>query len=88
MRKIGSRLRRNVWLTVSAVCVFSVSWLRMPVQTVCASEEPVILRVCNWEEYIDLGEWDDEEVITLDDGTVIFGEKPLYEEFEDWYRET
>ncbi len=88
MRKIGSGLRRKIGLAASAVCVVSVSWLRMPVQTVCASEEPVILRVCNWEEYIDLGEWDDEEMITLDDGTVIFGEKPLYEEFEDWYRET
>ncbi len=88
MRKIGSGLRRKIGLAASAVCVVSVLWLRMPVQTVCASEEPVILRVCNWEEYIDLGEWDDEEMITLDDGTVIFGEKPLYEEFEDWYRET
>ena len=59
MRKIGSGLRRKIGLAASAVCVVSVSWLRMPVQTVCASEEPVILRVCNWEEYIDLGEWDD-----------------------------
>ena len=29
--------------------------------TVCAGEEPVTLRVCNWEEYIDLGEWDEDE---------------------------
>ncbi len=56
--------------------------------TVCAGEEPVTLRVCNWEEYIDLGEWDEDEVITLDNGVVIYGERPLYEEFEDWYRET
>lgn len=56
--------------------------------TVYAGGEPVTLRVCSWEEYIDLGEWDEEEAIELDNGTVIFGERPLYEEFEDWYRET
>lgn len=57
-------------------------------QTVYAGEEPIVLRVCSWEEYIDLGEWDAEEAIELDNGRVIFGEKPLYEDFEDWYRET
>lgn len=56
-------------------------------QTAFAKEEPVVLRVCSWEEYIDLGEWDEEEAIALDNGAVIFGERPLYEEFEDWYRE-
>ena len=56
--------------------------------TVYAREEPIILRVCSWEEYIDLGEWDEEEAIALENGTVIFGERPLYEEFEDWYKET
>ena len=32
----------------------------------CAADEKstkVTLRVANWEEYIDLGEWDDEELI-------------------------
>ncbi len=43
--------------------------------TVCAGEEPVTLRVCNWEEYIDLGEWDEDEVITLDNGVVIYGDR-------------
>ena len=57
-------------------------------QSVSAQEKPIVLRVCSWEEYIDLGEWDKDEAIELDNGTVIYGEKPLYEEFEDWYRET
>ena len=30
-----------------------------------AAEETVTLRVCNWEEYIDLGDWDEEETIEL-----------------------
>lgn len=55
-----------------------------------ASEEEntdtVVLRVCNWEEYIDLGDWDEEEVIDLESGDV-FGENPMYEDFEEWYLE-
>ena len=57
-------------------------------QTAQAGEETVVLRVCSWEEYIDLGEWDADEAIALDNGKVIYGEKPLYEDFEDWYKET
>lgn len=51
-------------------------------------DEVVRLRVCNWEEYIDLGEWDEEEVIDLEDGTEIFGENSMVDDFEDWYYET
>lgn len=56
----------------------------------CGSQETddtVVLRVSNWEEYIDLGEWDEEELIDLEDGTEIIGVDALYEEFEDWYYE-
>ena len=31
----------------------------------------VTLRVCNWEEYIDLGDWDEEETIDLESGDII-----------------
>ena len=49
-------------------------------------EEPVItLRVCNWEEYIDEGDWDpDEETIDLESGDIL-GVNPLYEDFAEWY---
>ena len=47
----------------------------------------VVLRICNWEEYIDLGEWEDDEVIDLESGD-IFGENPLVDDFQDWYLET
>lgn len=81
VRKIGSMA---FWAAVSGA--FAASGFFG--QTAYAKQEPVTLRVCSWEEYIDLGEWDEEEAIALDNGTVIFGERPLYEEFEDWYRET
>lgn len=51
-------------------------------------EDVITLRVCNWEEYIDLGEWDADEAIELEDGTVIYGENSLIDDFEAWYYET
>lgn len=57
-------------------------------ENVSAEEDVITLRVCNWEEYIDLGDWDEEELIELDNGVSIIGENPLYEDFEQWYYET
>ncbi len=37
--------------------------------------DEVVLRVCNWEEYIDLGGWDEDEVIDLSDDNVIVGKR-------------
>ena len=56
----------------------------------CGNEEAgaVTLRVCNWEEYIDEGGWEEDEVIELDDGTRILGSNSLVEDFEEWYLKT
>lgn len=48
--------------------------------------ESVVLRVCSWEEYIDLGGWDEDEVIDLESGD-IFGENSMIEDFEEWFNE-
>lgn len=54
----------------------------------CTEKEEVItLRVCSWEEYIDLGGWDEEERIELDSGDVIFGENAVYDDFAEWFNE-
>lgn len=47
----------------------------------------VTLRICNWEEYIDLGDWDEDETIELGSGDII-GENPMIEDFSEWYYET
>ena len=52
-----------------------------------AAEETVTLRICNLEEYIDLGDWDEEEAIDLESG-VIFGENSMIDDFTEWYEET
>ena len=51
------------------------------------ASETVTLRVCNWEEYIDLGDWDEDETIELPSGDII-GENSMVEDFEEWYEET
>lgn len=50
-------------------------------------EETVVLRVCSWEEYIDLGEWDEDEVIDLESGD-IFGENSMVDDFTEWFNST
>lgn len=52
------------------------------------SEDAIVLRVSNWEEYIDLGDWDEDEVIDLDDGTEIIGINDMTQDFEEWFYET
>ena len=51
------------------------------------AEEETVLRICNWEEYIDEGGWEEDEVIDLDSGD-IFGENNMVEDFESWYYDT
>jgi len=52
-----------------------------------ASDDPIVLKIGNWEEYIDQGEWGEDEAIDLDSGTIT-SEKGLIADFEDWYYET
>ena len=52
-----------------------------------AKPDKVVLRVCNWEEYIDLGDWDEEETIELPSGDIL-GENTMVEDFEEWYYDT
>ncbi|MCR5102789.1 MAG: extracellular solute-binding protein, partial [Butyrivibrio sp.] len=81
------RLKKFDLLRAVIIFVFVLFLFEYENKNVYASDSDVItLRVCNWEEYIDLGDWGDEEVIDLESGD-IFGEKPLYKEFEDWYYE-
>lgn len=57
-------------------------------QTPDAGGAPAVtLRVCNWEEYIDEGGWDQEEVIDLESGDII-GQNSMVQDFEAWYYET
>lgn len=80
---------KKVYIQVLLFCVLAV--------TVCVAlagcktgedEGATVLRIASWEEYLDEGGWHEEEKIDLEDGTEIFGETHMVEEFESWYEET
>ena len=75
------KLRFLACLAVAAVTVcFSSGCGRS------SDEDVLVLRIANCEEYIDEGEWEEDEVIELDDGTV-FGENALVDDFCEWYKD-
>lgn len=88
-RKFGNYAARAAAVLLSGACICTF-W---PAESVvCAQDDQqnqkeVTLRVCNWEEYIDLGDWDEEETIDLESGDII-GENSMVEDFEEWYYET
>ncbi|MGN0362245.1 MAG: extracellular solute-binding protein [Bilifractor sp.] len=51
------------------------------------SNDVITLRVCNWEEYMDTGDWSEDETIDLDSGDII-GRNSMIQDFEDWYAKT
>lgn len=63
----------------------------MPVKSLAAqntsSTKAVTLRICNWEEYIDTGDWGEDETIDLPSGDII-GQNSMIQDFEEWYEET
>ena len=69
-------------------CAVVTGFLAAPLK-VCAAEpvQEVTLRVSNWEEYLDLGDWDEDEIIDLDSDD-IFGQNSMVDDFEEWYYET
>ena len=71
----------------AALLLCLLATLLCPAFSLAAKEETITLRVCNWEEYIDQGDWGEDEVIDLESGD-IFGENSLVDDFETWYEET
>ena len=74
-------------LTAIIIVTIVISTFSRPVYAASDAEKPIVLRVCNWEEYIDQGDWGDDEVIDLESGDII-GRNSMVEDFEEWYYET
>lgn len=89
-KKIKSIIKKVVAVPMAAVtgCMLIASSNTINAFASQKEDEVIKLRVCNWEEYIDIGEWEEDEVIDLEDGTEIFGENSMIDDFEDWYYET
>lgn len=74
-------------LLFSLAAAGAVACAALPM-TACAKDSgELVLRVSNWEEYIDLGGWDDDEVIKLDSGD-IKGENSIVADFTAWFNST
>lgn len=75
---------RKTWLIaglLAAAC-------SVPVMAGEEKDDVITLRISNWEEYIDLGEWDEEEeTIDLESGDIL-GVNSMVDDFEEWYLET
>ena len=90
MNTITTNRTAGVLAAVSAIILAAGAVLAAPISAFAADgsgSEEVVLRVCNWEEYIDLGDWDEEETIELESGDII-GENSMVKDFEEWYEET
>lgn len=89
-RRTLKKLRKPI--VAAAAIIFIAAGIYIAVNTgtsyAKSNTDEIILRVCNWEEYIDLGDWDEDELIELDNGVEILGVNPLYKDFEKWYFET
>ena len=72
-------------LAISLTAGLLMTALMPAAKNVMAADDTIILTICNWEEYIDEGGWD--EVIDLESGD-IESENGIISDFEDWYYET
>ncbi len=80
-------MKKTFLLLAAAFAVFGIYFSNYSSVTAKESEEVITLRICNWEEYIDLGDWDEDETIDLESGDII-GINSMVDDFEDWYYET
>lgn len=49
------------------------------------SDDVIVLRVSNWEEYLDEGDWEEEDAIELEDGSRICPKNSMLQDFEKWF---
>lgn len=89
-RSTGIMQRIVLMLVCLAIAAFLLKTDFSAVSVVQAEEEDdtIVIRICNWEEYIDLGDWDEDELIALENGEEILGENSMIADFEKWYYET
>lgn len=82
-------MKKNKKKWIKFACLFTVFVFS---QSLCGcgenAEDVVTLRVSNWEEYIDEGEWEEEDAVELDNGTYICPQNSMIQDFEEWYEET
>lgn len=88
MAEIKSKRRRYSLIVAGLILlIISLSGIPKVTEVHAASEDTIVLKIGNWEEYIDQGDWDDDEAIELDSETIT-SENGLISDFQDWYYDT
>lgn len=91
MRQRKSRKTGKVRLFVSLLLIvlfgLGAAFPQVSEAKAKSKDDTVVLKIANWEEYIDEGDWDEDETIELDSGTIT-SEDGLISDFEAWYYET
>lgn len=70
-------------LLCTLAAVGALACTALPLSACSQKESALVLRVSNWEEYIDLGGWDKDETIEVGDG--IIGENSMIDDFTEWF---
>ena len=75
--------------TISCIAAASLLLASTLPLTACAkSEKQFVLRVASWEEYIDLGGWEDDELIDIDNPygeNGVIGINSMVDDFTKWF---
>ncbi|OPZ91555.1 MAG: Spermidine/putrescine-binding periplasmic protein precursor [Firmicutes bacterium ADurb.Bin419] len=89
MTEIKYKQRRKCSLLLSGLLllVILLSGMTEVSEANAASGDTIVLKIGNWEEYIDQGDWDEDEAIELDSETIT-SENGLISDFQDWYYDT
>ena len=73
-------MKKHLSLALTALLLLSsVNLAACDNETTTQTRDENVLRVASWDEYIDMGG---------EDSYYSADSRPLYEEFEDWYKET
>jgi spermidine/putrescine transport system substrate-binding protein len=80
-KRISSLL---VWVTTLAMLLFLTM---QPSLAFAKDKDTITLKIGNWEEYIDQGDWAAEDAIDLESGTIT-SKKGILSDFQDWYYDT
>ena len=80
-------------IVCSVIAAGALCCAALPLSACSDSGDEVVLRVSNWEEYIDLGGWKDDELIDIENeyapenGGVI-GVNSMVDDFTEWFNST
>ncbi|MBN7772610.1 ABC transporter substrate-binding protein [Clostridium aminobutyricum] len=86
--KCKAKTRKHPLLLLGLISLAILLSLPAQLSEACAaSDKPIVLKIGNWEEYIDQGDWGDDEAIDLDSETIT-SKNGLISDFEDWYYDT